>query len=160
MQRPIDKPIHTFTKVIMTAIWLWSCFFWCGITMLYFLLERADVADSRAIAVKMFAGSVILLAALILSWLRLYIIQIVPSVAGLIVFLNPVREMMDHVANTGAVFKPGFEVRYLPTAAFAILSLCLLIVRLWGIHTAKAARLEEYNSSPAASILDKRNDEK
>lgn len=160
MRRPNDKPIHTFVKVTMTAIWLWSGFFWCGITMLYFLLERADAADSRSIALKLFWGSVILLLALILSWLRLYIIQIVPAAVGLIVFLNPVREMMEHVANSGVVFKPGFEVRYLPTVAFGILSLCLLIARLWGIHTAKAARLEEYNSSPAASILDKRKDEK
>lgn len=126
--------------------------------MLYFLLERADAADSRSIALRMFWGSVVLLISLILSWLRLYIIQIIPAITGLILFLNPVREMMDHVANSGAVFKPGFEVRYLPAVVFGILSLCLIIVRLWGIHSAKIERLEEYNSRPSASILDKRND--
>lgn len=159
MNRPADKHIHTFVKIIMSAIWLWSGFFWCGITALYFLLERTEAADSSAIAIKMLCGSAILLVSLILCWLRLYIIQIVPAVVGLIVFLIPVREMMNHVAASGAVFTPGFEVRYLPTAAFGILSLCLLIVRLWDIHAAKAALIEEYNSSPAASILDKRADE-
>lgn len=159
MHRPIDKPIHTAVKVIMSAIWLWSGFFWCGITMLFFLMERSDAADSSSIALKMFAGSAVLLIALILCWLRLYIIQTVPTVAGLILYLIPVREMMNHVANSGVVFKPSFEIRYLPTVAFAVLALCLLIVRLWGMHSERAEKREKFNSSPSESILDKRSDE-
>lgn len=155
MKRPIDKPMHTVVKTVMTAIYLWSGFFWCGITMLFFLLERSDVSDSAGLAVKMFIGSALILASLIMCWFRLYIIQILPCVAGLAVFLQPVREMMNHVANSSVVFTPSFELRYLPMVGYAILSLALLIIRIWNIAAAKAEIREEYNNRPSESIFGK-----
>ena len=98
MKRPTDKPIHIVAKSAMTAVYLWSGFFWSGVAILNFWLN--DPSDSH-LSVGFLAGSLILLASLILCWLRLYILQIIPCIAGLAVYLKPAREMMDKAARLG-----------------------------------------------------------
>lgn len=157
MKRPTDKPIHIVAKSAMTAVYLWSGFFWSGVAILNFWLN--DPSDSH-LSVGFLAGSLILLVSLILCWLRLYILQIIPCIAGLAVYLKPAREMMDRAARlTEVTFKPTFEQRYMPIIGFALLSLALFIARIWQIFSARAEKKREFNDLPAESILEKRRDE-
>lgn len=139
----------------MTAIFAWSGLFWSGVTILQFFINNTTY---KYLAASFLAGSVILLAGLILAWARFYILQAVACVIGLIVYLNPAREMIDHAAETGVIFKPTFEQRYLPMVGFAILSLVLFVIRVWTAVSARIERQEEYNNRPAESILEKRRD--
>ncbi len=157
MKRPADKPVHIVAKAAMTAVYLWSCFFWSGVAILNFWLN--DPVDSH-LSVWFLAGSAVLLAALVLCWLRFYIIQILPSIVGLAVYLKPAREMMDKAADLKeVVFKPTFEQRYMPVVGFALLALALFIARVWQIASARAEKKREFNDLPTESILEKRRDE-
>lgn len=156
MKRPSDKNIHLAVKVIMTAIFLWSGFFWSGVTMLNFFINNTEYSY---LSVQFLAGSLILLLSLLLCWFRFYILQIIPCVIGLIVFLRPAREMIDHAAETGILFKPTFELRYLPIIGFAILSAALLMVRIWELAAAHIERQDEFNNRPTESVLDKHREE-
>lgn len=143
-------------KCLMTAVFLWSGFFWSGVTILQFFINNTE---HRNLAIEFSVSSALLLICLILCWLRFYILQFIPGMIGFIAFLNPVKEMMDHVADTGVIFKPTFEQRYLPMIAFAIFSLALLLIRILGIISEKAKREEEYNNRPTESIFDKHSEE-
>ena len=156
VKRPEDKKLHLIAKMIMTAIFLWSGFFWSGATIINFYMLKPEYSH---LSPQFLAGSLVTLLALILCWLRFYILQIFPCAIGLILYLRPVKEMMDHVAGRGVYFKPTFEQRYLPMIGFAILSVALFIIRLWQIFSAKAERRSEFDNSPAESILEKRRDE-
>ena len=57
-RRPIDKAPHIVVKLAMTAIFLWSGFFWAGVTVLNFYIN--DLSNVR-LANLFLAGSAILL---------------------------------------------------------------------------------------------------
>lgn len=140
----------------MTAIFLWSGFFWSGVTALQFFIN--DQSNIH-LAAGFFAGSAVLLAALLLAWFRLYILQFIVCLAGLAIYLRPAREMIDHSAETGVLFKPTFEQRYLPIIGFAILAMVLFILRVYGIVSKKQEQREAFNNLPTESILDKKSDD-
>ena len=156
MKRPNDNKIHIAVKVLMTAIFAWSGLLWGGVTTLHIILN--DNSNSHLIP-GFLAGSLILLAGLILAWTRMYILQLLPCIIGLIIYLKPAREMIDHAADIGVVFKPTFEQRYLPIIGFAILSLVLFILRVYTVVSARIEKQEEFNNLPTESILEKRHDE-
>lgn len=156
LKRRADKTPQIIIKCLMTAVFLWSGFFWSGVTILQFFINNTE---HRNLAIEFSVSSALLLICLILCWLRFYILQFIPGMIGFIAFLNPVKEMMDHVASTGVIFKPTFEQRYLPMIAFAIFSLALLLIRILGIISEKAKREEEYNNRPTESIFDKHSEE-
>lgn len=156
MKRPEDKKIHTVVKIIMTAIFLWSGFFWSGVSIYNFYSLNPEYSHLSS---QFLIGSLVLLLALILCWLRLYILQLIPCVIGLIVFLRPAKEMIDHVLGTGVYFKPTFEQRYLPMIGFGVLSLVLFITRVWTLFSSRLEKREEFNNRPTESILEKRHDE-
>ena len=155
-KRAADKTPQIIIKCLMTAVFLWSGFFWSGVTILQFFINNTE---HRNLAIEFSVSSALLLICLILCWLRFYILQFIPGMIGFIAFLNPVKEMMDHVADTGVIFKPTFEQRYLPMIAFAIFSLALLLIRILGIISEKAKREEEFNNRPTESIFDKHSEE-
>lgn len=155
IERPLDKTFHLIIKWLMTAIFAWSGVIWSGMTVLQFSINSPEHSN---LAWGFLAGSLILLLCLILCWVRLYILQIVPCVVGLIVYLDPAKEMIDHAEQTGVLFKPTFEQRYLPMLAFAILALALFVARILRIAADRAQREEEYNNRPSESILDKHKD--
>ena len=155
MKRPIDNKIHIAVKVLMTAIFLWSGLFWSGVAILQFFIN--DTSNAH-LAASFLWGDVILLAGLILAWARVYILQLIPCLVGLIVYLQPAREMIDHAADTGVLFKPTFEQRYMPMIGFAILSLVLFILRVYSVVSSRIEKQEEFNNLPAESILEKRSD--
>ncbi len=156
LKRTADKTPQIIIKCLMTAVFLWSGFFWSGVTILQFFINNTE---HRNLAIEFSVSSALLLICLILCWLRFYILQFIPGMIGFIAFLNPVKEMMDHVADTGVIFKPTFEQRYLPMIAFAIFSLALLLIRILGIISEKAKREEEFNNRPTESIFDKHSEE-
>lgn len=155
MKRPNDKKIHTAVKVLMTALFAWSGF-WSGMATLQFFINNTAHID---LAKGFLLGTLILLAGLLLAWFRLYILQAVVCAVGLIAFLKPAREMIDHAAETGVLYKPTFEQRYMPIIGFSIMSLVLLILRIYAVVSAKMERQEELDNRPAQSILEKRSDE-
>lgn len=155
MKRPTDKKIHTYIKVLMTAIFLWSGLIWSGMAILQFFIN--DTSNAH-LASKFLLGDVILLAGLILAWARVYILQLIPCLVGLIIYLQPAREMIDHAAETGKLFKPTFEQRYLPIIGFAILSFVLFILRVYAVVSSRIEKQEEFNNLPAESVLEKRSD--
>lgn len=154
--RPLDSKAQIAVKVIMTLIFAWSGLFWSGVTVLQFYIN--DPLNSH-LATGFLVGSLLLLLGLVLCWFRLYMIQFPVCVAGFIVYLMPTREMIDHVAGSGVIFRPTFEQRYLPMAGLMILSFALLTVRVWKIFSSKAKKKEEFNNSPSESILDKHSEE-
>ena len=156
MKRPNDNKTHIAAKVLMTAIFAWSGLLWSGVAILQFFIN--DTSNAH-LAAGFLWGDVILLAGLILAWTRMYILQLLPCIIGLIIYLKPAREMIDHAADIGVVFKPTFEQRYLPIIGFAILSLVLFILRVYAVVSARIEKQEEYNNRPAESILEKRHDE-
>ena len=156
MKRPEDKKFHTIIKVLMSAVFAWSGFFWSGVTALQFFIND----QSNAHLSSMFlAGSIVLLIALLLAWARLYILQFIVCLVGLAVYLRPAREMIDHAADTGVLFKPTFEQRYLPMVGFAILAMVLFILRVSSIISKKLEQREEFNNRPTESILDKKSED-
>ncbi len=155
-RRPIDKAPHIVVKLAMTAIFLWSGFFWSGVTVLNFYIN--DLSNVR-LANLFLAGSAILLAALLLCWFRLYIVQMIFTVAGLAVYLIPSAEMVNRAARTGVPFKPTFEQRYLPVIGFAILALVLFIIRIWQLAAARIERRQEFDNRPTESVLEKHREE-
>lgn len=152
IKRPADSTVHIIIKWLMTAVFAWSGFLWSGITILQFLINNQE---HRNLSVEFLIGSLILLLCLTLNWLRFYILQIIPGVIGLIVYLNPAKEMIDHASNTGGIFKPTFEQRYLPITVFGILALVLFVMRVLSLINAKMKRDEQFNNLPSESILDK-----
>ncbi len=154
--RPADGKFQTAVKVIMSLVFAWSGFFWSGVTALQFFINNTS---HKNLAVGFFTASLVLLLGLVLCWARLYILQVIPSIVGIIMFLSPAREMIDHAADTGVIFKPSFEVRYLPVIAFGILSLVLFAVRVYGIISARNERREEFNNLPSESVLEKHHEE-
>lgn len=154
-KRQKDAAVQTFAKVLMSLIYLWSGFFWSGVTIYnYYKLSP----EYSYLSTKFLIGSLILVLALILCWLRFYIIQIIPSIAGFLVFLSPVREMIEHVSDSGVYFTPTFEVRYLPIIGFVILSFALFVGRIWIIAAKRAAEREEFNNRPSESVLEKHHE--
>lgn len=152
MKRQNDNAAAIIAKVLMSAVYLWSGFFWSGVTVYNFAVLNTEYSY---LAKEFVVGSALLLAALLLCWFRLYIIQFAPAVAGIIVFLIPAREMIQHVEGTGVYFKPSFEARYLPIIVFGVLSAALLIGRIWNIFSTHAEARERFNDQPTESVLDK-----
>lgn len=155
-KRPADAGVQTFAKIVMTLIFLWSGFFWSGVTIYnYYRLNP----EYSYLSTEFLIGSSVILAGLILCWLRLYILQLPVTAVGFIVFLAPVREMIEHVKGTGVYFSPTFEVRYLPIIGLMILSAALFIGRIWQVFSKRSAEREEYNNRPSESILDKHHED-
>lgn len=144
--------MQKFIKILMTLIFLWSGFFWSGVTVYNYYVLNPEYPH---LATEFLIGSLILALGLVLCWLRFYIIQFIPTAIGLLVFLIPTREMIEHVKNSGVYFTPTFEVRYLPMVGFAILSFVLFIVRIWQIAAKRIQEREEYNNRPTESVLDR-----
>ena len=156
MKRPSDNAATIIAKILMTAIYLWSGFFWSGVTVYNFLVLNTEYSY---LAGGFIAGSALLFASLLLCWFRLYIVQLFPAIAGIIVFISPAREMIGHVSGSGVYFTPSFEARYLPVVLFGILSAALVIGRVWQIFAKRAEERSRFNDLPSESILEKHREE-
>ncbi len=155
IKRQPDSKLHIFAKILLTAIYLWSGFFWSGVSVIYYIIEP----DMTHIAVEFLISSALLLISLVLCWFRLYIWQFPFCVIGLAVYLQPAAELIRLANQREVYFKPSFELRYLPVIAFGVIALILFAYRFWQRITLKAAKQSEFDNSPTQSILEKRRDE-
>lgn len=142
---------YLFAKLAMTLIFLWSGFFWSGVTVLNFYINMTFDAH---LATLFLTGSIALLVSLILCWCRVYVISMPFTVTGTILFCVAAAEMIAVAEQTAVVFKPSFELRYLPVTFYCIIALFLCIVKLIRKMDEHKRKREEFDNSPAKSILD------
>lgn len=65
--------------------------------------------------------------------------------------------MIDVAAKSDVVFKPSFELRYVPVLALAGFSFVLAVLSIARAVSERKTAEEEYNNRPAQSILEKRD---
>lgn len=152
-----DNKFTLIAKILITVIYSWSCFLWGGMTILNFYIINPDYSY---LSTGFLTAGIIITLGLVLIYLRFYISQFVFCAAGTAVFLKYACEMIDNAVKIKVVFKPSFELRYLPIIALIILSFVLAVLsaqRLISEHQRKKA---EFNNRPSQSILEKRDDNK
>ena len=76
------------------------------------------------------------------------------TATGTVLFCVAAAEMIDVAEQTEVVFKPSFEWRYLPIVLYCIIALCLFVVTLLKKIDERKRLQDEFNNSPAKSILD------
>ncbi len=143
--------IMLVAKSAMLILFAWSGFFWSGVTIINFY--AFDPANSH-LATEFLLGSLLFLLSLILCYFRKYILQFGFCAAGLIPYLMAVNEMMDVAEKTGVVFKPSFELRYLPIFIFAFISLIFAMMKIWQNTLKRIEVRNEFDNRPTKSILD------
>ncbi len=138
-------------KLLSTAIYLWSGFFWAGITIynFYFLNK-----NETHLATMLLIGTLCLLLSLILTWKRVYIVQFPFALVGTVLFCVVAAEMMAVAAATAVSFPVAFGWRYLPAMGMGAISLAFFGVKLYKIIDKKKRAEEAFNNSPAKSILE------
>lgn len=149
-----DTKFTLFVKIVMTAVYLWSCFFWAGVTILNFYINTPEYSY---LATGFLTGSIFITVGLVLVFLRFHITQFPFIVAGTVIFLKHAGEMIDVAAKSEVVFKPSFELRYVPVLALAGFSFVLTVLSIARIVSERKTAEEEYNNRPAQSILEKRD---
>lgn len=149
--RYADNKLTIAIKILITLIFIWSCFLWSGATIFNFYIRMPEYSH---LATGMLTGSVLILISLILMYLRMYMLQLPFCIVGSIFYLNQASEMIDRAIENGIVFKPSFEQRYLPEIGILIFSIVLAILHFWSVESKRIAAKNEFNNSPAKSILD------
>lgn len=149
--REKEPIIMLVAKSAMIILFAWSGFFWSGVTIINFY---AFDPTYSYLATEFLIGSLLFLSALILCCLRKYILQFAFCAAGLIPYLMAVNEMMDVAETTGVVFKPSFELRYLPIFVFALISLIFAMMQIWKNTLKRIEIRNEFDNRPTKSILD------
>ena len=149
--RDKEPVIMLIAKSAMIILFLWSGFFWSGVTIINFYMYNTEYSY---LATQFLIGSSFLLVSLILCLLRKYILQFVFCVMGLIPYLMGAGEMMGVAETTGVVFNPSFELRHLPILVFVFISLLFAMMKIWQNTTKKIERRNEFDNSPTKSILD------
>lgn len=138
-------------KFAVVAIYIWSCFFWAGVTILNFYINDKEYSY---LATGFLVGSLIIAVSIILMFFRLYIIQFPFCAVGTGIFLKNAGEMIDVADKTGVVFEPSFGARYMPCLIIAMISLVFLILQTARLILDRRADKEKFYNSPTKSILD------
>lgn len=138
-------------KLLSTAVYLWSGFFWAGITIynFYFLNK-----NETHLATMLLIGTLCLLVSLILTWKRVYIVQLPFALVGTVLFCVVASEMMAVAEATAVTFPVSFGYRYLPALGFGAIALAFFAVKLYKIIEKKKKAEDAFNNSPAKSILE------
>lgn len=146
-----DNKLTVTIKVAAAIIYAWSCFFWGGVTIINFYDIKPEYSY---LATGFLAGSIVITVGIIMLFFRLYILQLPVIAAGGVIYLKNAGELIDNAARIHVVFKPSFEVRYLPVIVIIIFSVVLAMLQIWRLISIRAAAKEEYNNRPTGSILD------
>ncbi|GEM_PF-2890459 len=149
-----DTKFTLFAKIVMIAVYLWSCFFWAGVTILNFYINTPEYSY---LATGFLTGNIFITIGLVLVFLRFHITQFPFFVTGTVIFLKHAGEMIDVAAKSDVVFKPSFELRYVPVLALAGFSFVLAVLSIARAVSERKTAEEEYNNRPAQSILEKRD---
>ncbi len=149
--RFVDNGFTIVLKVIATIVYLWSCFFWAGVTILNFYINTPEYSH---LSTGFLIGTIFITVSLVLMYLRFYIVQLPLCAAGATVYLVNAGEMIDVAQHTAVVFTPSFELRYMPCVAIIIISAALAMLEIWNIISKREKAKNEFYNSPSKSILD------
>ena len=150
-RRLTDTKSTKFLKILSTAIFAWSGFFWAGVTILNFYI---NMPESSHLAQNFLIGTILLFVSLLLCWFRFYILQVPICAVGTVFFLIASAEMIDTARFQGLEFTPSFELRYMPIIGLAAISLVLAMIQIWNLIAKRIEKNNEFNNSPSKSILD------
>lgn len=150
-RRLTDTKSTKFLKILSTAIFAWSGFFWAGVTILNFYI---NMPESSHLAQNFLIGTILIFVSLLLCWFRFYILQLPICAVGTVFFLIASAEMIDTARFQGLEFTPSFELRYMPIIGLAAISLVLSMIQIWNLIAKKIEKNNEFNNSPSKSILD------
>ncbi len=137
-----DWAFTIFLKVVATLVFLWSGFFWSGVTILNFYMFNTDESYR---ATGFLVASIILLISLILMFLRMYIIQFPFCVVGSIIYLVQAGQLIDAIES--------YTMRYIPELLLFIVSLILFILHVARVISKSMGEKEKFNTAPAESII-------
>lgn len=147
---PKNKGIFIF-KLFAAVVFLWSCFFWAGVTIINFYFFMPEFSY---LATEVLIGSLLITVSMVLMFLRYYIAQLPFCIAGTAVYLTAAAEMIDTAEKSIGVFKPTFGQRYMPVVLILIISLSLAVIQIWSVISKNIEEKNRYNNSPSKSILD------
>lgn len=147
---PANK-ITTAVKAAAAVIYAWSCILWGGVTIIYYFFRMPEYSY---LAEGFLFGGIIIAIGIIMLFFRLYILQLPFIAIGGAVYLKNACELINRSARVDYVFKPSFNLRYLPVSVIIIVSVILAMLQIWRLISIRAAERDEYNNRPSGSIFD------
>lgn len=151
-------------KIIMLASFLYSGFFYGGVTVVGVYTGAMTVTEKGALTLgsanAMLIGILLMLAGLILAFFKRYIISFIASISGTLIYLYVAYERVikfaaQRVSASGDLNpQTKYMLWYYPIAAFAAGSVALLTVSIViGVNKKRKARKMRDNA-PVKSIVE------
>lgn len=151
-------------KIIMLASFLYSGFFYGGVTVVGVYTGAMTVTEKGALTLgsanAMLIGILLMLAGLILAFFKRYIISFIASISGTLIYLYVAYERVikfaaQRVSASGDLNpQTKYMLWYYPIAAFAAGSVALLTVSIViGVNKKRKARKMRDNA-PVKSIIE------
>ena len=151
-------------KIIMLASFLYSGFFYGGVTVVGVYTGAMTVTEKGALTLgsanAMLIGILLMLAGLILAFFKRHIISFIASISGTLIYLYVAYERVikfaaQRVSASGDLNpQTKYMLWYYPIAAFAAGSLALLTVSIViGVNKKRKARKMRDNA-PVKSIIE------
>ncbi len=137
-----DWAFTIILKIVAVAAFLWSGFFWSGVTILNFYMFNTDESYR---ATGFLVASIFLIISIVLMFLRMYIIQFPFCVVGSVVYLIQAGELIDAIES--------YTIRYIPEIAILIVSLILFMLHLARVISRSMGEREKLDTAPAESII-------
>lgn len=137
-----DWAFTIFLKVVATLVFLWSGFFWSGVTIINFYTFNTG-ESYRATA--FLVASILLLVSIILMFMRCYIIQFPFCVIGSIIYLVQAGQLIDKIES--------YTMRYIPEVAILIISIILFMLHMARVISKSLSEKEKIDTAPAESII-------
>ncbi len=141
-----DTKFTIFLKIVSTAIFAWSGFFWAGVSILNFYWS----GNPNNYGDKFLFGSIFLLISLIGCWLRFYILQLPLCITGTILYLIPAYDIITVTVNTDN----NWSLKFMPVVGMTMISLVFAMLQIWNLISKKIEKQNEFNNRPSKSILD------
>ncbi len=137
-----DWALTIFLKIVALLAFLWSGFFWSGVTIINFY--QFNTAESYR-ATGFLVASILLLISIILMFLRMYIIQFPVCVVGSVIYLIQAGQLIDKIES--------YTVRYIIEIVILIVSIILFMLHMARVISRTMAENEKINTAPAESII-------
>ncbi|MCD7805374.1 MAG: hypothetical protein LUH03_09610 [Oscillospiraceae bacterium] len=137
-----DWAFTIFLKIVALVAFLWSGFFWSGVTIINFY--QFNTAESYR-ATGFLIASILLLISIILMFLRMYIIQFPICVVGSVIYLVQAGQLIDVIES--------YTTRYIFEIVILIASIILFMLHLARVISKSMAESEKINTAPAESII-------
>ena len=137
-----DWAFTIFLKVVATLAFLWSGFFWSGVTILNFYVFNTDESYR---ATSFLVASILILISIILMFMRCYIIQFPFCLVGSVIYLVQAGQLIDAIES--------YTMRYIPELLILIISVILFMLHMARVISKSLSENEKINTAPAESII-------